>query len=135
MKKLILLLLPALFVSLSCTSGYTVKNKARVLSAEKFDNEVQARAKENFVDATEQKVFADFLKKNSRIEINSFELKGDNEAVGELTVQTFPRTLDPELKKVSGKEWQTKVQAALEKKSYPFTMKKTDVWTITGLPF
>lgn len=136
MKKLSLILMPFFFLSLACTANFTVKNKARVLTVEKFDNEVQARAKENFVDVTEQKVFADFIKKNSRVDLKSFELKSDTEAAGELTVETFPRSLDAELKKVSGKEWQAKVQAALEKKTYPFTMKKNaDVWELGPIAF
>jgi hypothetical protein len=136
MKKLILLFLPTLFLSLSCTSNFTVKNKALVLSAEKFDKAMEARAKENFVDLQEQTIYMEFLKKNSRIDIKNFDVKSDTEATGDLVVQTVPKPMDAELKKVSGKDWQAMVSAKLETKTYPITMKKIkDLWEIQDLPF
>lgn len=115
---------------LACTSTYTVKNRALFLSAEKFDNEVLALSKENFVDLEQQKVFADFVKKNSRIEIDQVEVKGD-EATANLRIHTISKSIYPEFKTVSGKDWKAKADAAMEYRNYSLTLKKSnDSWQI-----
>jgi hypothetical protein len=114
----------------ACTSNFVVRNQAVVLSAEKFDNEVIALSKENYTEAEQQKMFADFIKKNSRVEIDKIEVNG-NDATAELTIRTPSRALYPELKTLPGKEWATKVDTSMENRRYSLTLKKTgDSWGI-----
>ncbi len=101
------------------------------LSAEKFDNEASIAGKENFIDQEQQKVFADFIKANTRIDIDSVELQDDNAATARLVIETLPKSLYAELKTISGKEWKDKAKAAKEVKSYSLKLKKTNgAWEI-----
>lgn len=129
MKNIILVsyLVLGLYTGLSlsaCTSSYAVKNRALVLSAEKLDNELLASAKEHFVDVTQQKDVADFMKKNSRIDITNVEVKGDT-ATAELAVKSPAKKIYAELATISGKDWQSKVDSAMETKHYQVTLKKS----------
>lgn len=135
MKKQTFKYISILFLSLSlgltaCTKQ-RVKNKALVLAVEKFDNEANQTAQAFFVDQSMQKVFVDFTRANSRLEVDSVELKGDNEATAQLTIETFPKQLVEELSTISGKEWKAKVDAAKQKKTYTLKLQKVDdVWKL-----
>jgi hypothetical protein len=138
MKKWMLVLLPALF-SISflnaCTFGYNIKNKALVLSAEAFDQDVEKRGKDAFTEAEQQKAYAELLRKNSRLELKSFSLKGDNEATGELEIETVPRSLDADFAKTPRKDWATKFKSSVQSKTYTLQLKKTDTWQLSPLTF
>jgi hypothetical protein len=129
--KIKILIFTMLVLSVAaCTSPFTVKNRALVLSAEKFDNEAHVVAKENFADLEQQKVFADFIKKNSRLDVENVKLDGDN-ATAELVIKTPAKRVIPELKTISVKEWQSKAAAAMETRYYSLTLKKeNDSWAI-----
>jgi hypothetical protein len=130
MKTLFIPFLMMFFIS-ACTQTFTVKNRALVLSAERFDDEVQHVSKENFVDIEQQKVFADFIKKNSRIDVSDVEVK-DKEATAQLKIRTISKSIFPELKTISGKDWQAKVDANMEERSYSLVLKKSgDSWQIS----
>jgi hypothetical protein len=130
MKNKTLLVLFLSFLFTACLSTFVVKNRATVLSAEKFDNEVIAASKDNFVDLEQQKVFADFIKKNSRMVIDNVEVKDDT-ATADLTIISPARILYAEFKTISGKEWQAKADANMESRSFRLNLKKTnDSWQI-----
>lgn len=108
-----------------------VKNRALALSIEKFDAETQTAAQANFVDKEQQKVFAEFVRKNTKMQIDDVELQGDNAATAKLTIRTFSPTLYPELKTISGKDWKPKAEAAMESKIYNLKLAKDgDTWKI-----
>jgi hypothetical protein len=119
----------------ACTFGYNIKNKALVLSAEAFDQDVEKRGKDAFTDAEQQKAYAELLRKNSRLELKSFLLKDDNNATGELEVETVPRSLDEEFAKTPRKDWVTKFKSSVQSKTYPLQLKKTDTWQLSPLTF
>ncbi len=131
MKKILSVLFAVIFVFCGCTSSYAVKNRALVLAAENLDRELLASATQNFVDLEQQKIFADFMKKNSRVDVSNVDVKGD-EATAQLTVKTPAKTIYAVLGTISGKDWQAKVDASMETRHYSLSLKKTnDSWKIT----
>jgi hypothetical protein len=122
MKLKSLLLAFGILTLIACTTSFAVKNRALVLSAEKFDNEVLAIAKDSYVDLEQQKVFADFIKKYSRIDVNDVDIKGDD-ATAEMVIHTPARSIYPELKTISGKDWKAKADTAMENRTYALTLK------------
>jgi len=130
--KIISALPPFLMLfTLACTSSYGLKNKATLMSAEKFDKEVIALSKDQYPDPEQQKVFADFIKKNSRIEVSNVEIK-DETATADLAIWTPKQSVYPELKVVSGKVWKAKIDANMETRKYTLSLKKINKsWEIT----
>jgi len=126
MKKLITLISISLLMTLTGCTKQVVKNRALALSIEKFDDDAQAESKTQFVDVEQQKVFVDFVKTNTTIEVGNVELQGDNDATAKLTIKTFSKSIIPQLKEVSGKEWKAKIAAAMETKVYDLKLKKID---------
>lgn len=109
-----------------------VKNRALALSIEKFDAETKTAAEANFVDKEQQKVFSDFVRKNTKMQVDDVELQGDSAATAKLTIRTFSPTLYPELKTISGKDWKSRAEAAMETKSYTLKLAKDgDTWKIS----
>lgn len=132
MKKIITLISLGFLLVLSGCTQQSLKNRALFLSAEKFDNETQAAGKENFVDAEQQKVFSDFIKKNTRIDVSNVELQNENEATARLEIETLSKSQYATLKTISGKEWKEKVKSAKDKKTYILKLKKSNGnWEIT----
>lgn len=123
MKITLFVLSAILFAFCGCTSSYTVKNRALVLAAENLDTELQALAKQSFVDIEQQKDTANFMKKNSRVDISNVDVKGD-EATAELVVKTPAKKVYAELVAISGKDWQAKVDSSMEIKRYSLNLKK-----------
>ncbi|WP_413288996.1 hypothetical protein [Bdellovibrio sp. HCB337] len=124
--KYFVLLFAVLFVGLTGCTKYAIKNRALVLAVEKYDSEVQDTAKAQFVDKEQQKVFVDFAKLNTKLDVESIDIKSDTEATAQLKITTFPKTLVPELAGISGKDWKSKVDAAMETKSYTLKLQKAD---------
>jgi len=131
-SKLFSLIFVCLFLAFTGCTKQGVKNKALVLSVIQFDEEAQGIAKNNFGDPEMQKVFSDFTKQNTKIDVDNVELQGDNDATARLTIETFPLILVEQLKTISGKDWKAKVEGAKEVKKYNLKLKKIDdVWKIT----
>ena len=115
----------------ACTTKQRVKNKALVLAVEQFDTQVQETAKAQFVDQAMQNGFVDFTRENTKIEVESLDLKSDTEATAQLTIESFPMSLVEELKKTPLKDWKGKMAAAKQKKTYTLKLQKIDgVWKI-----
>lgn len=131
MKKLITLIsIGFLLVFVGCTKQ-GVKNRALAMSIEKFDNEAQVASKATFVDQEQQKMFADFIKLNTQIDVDNVELQGDNDATARLTIKTFSKSIYPELQAISGKDWKAKIATAMETKTYNLKLQKIDnAWKI-----
>lgn len=124
--KYFLLLFVSLFVGVTACTKQALKNRALVLAVEKFDNEAQDTAKAHFVDKEQQKVFTDFTKMNTKMEVDSIDIKSDTEATAQLSVKTFSKTIIPELTAMSGKDWKSKVEANMETKKYTLKLQKVD---------
>lgn len=109
-----------------------VKNRALSQSIEKFDSEAESASKATFVDQEQQKTFKDFIKVNTKIDVDNVELQGDNDATARLTIQTFSKSIYPELVTISGKGWKAKIATAMETKRYDLKLQKVDgMWKIT----
>lgn len=131
MKKYIALFTLSFAIALVGCTKQSVKNRALALSIEKFDNEAQTEGKANFVDEAQQKIFTDFVKMNTVIDVDNVELQGDNEATARLMIQSFSKSVIPELKTISGKDWKAKIESAKEVKTYNLKLKKVDnAWSI-----
>lgn len=114
-----------------CTNKQRVKNKALVLAVEQFDNQVQETAKAQFVDQALQKGFVDLTRENTKIDVESIDLKSDTEATAQLTIESFPMSLVEELKKTPIKDWKGKMAAAKQKKTYTLKLQKIEgTWKI-----
>ncbi|RYZ88515.1 MAG: hypothetical protein EOP04_09220 [Proteobacteria bacterium] len=123
MKKTIsVLMLMSVFLLASCTNNFAVKNKALVLSVEKFDNEVVAHSKDMYPDPEQQKMFSDFIKKNTKVEIDNVEVK-DEDGSADLAITTPKQSVYPELKGISGKDWKAKIDANMEVRKFKLTLK------------
>jgi hypothetical protein len=121
-----------LLLALTGCTKMSVKNKALALSVIQFDDEAQVIAKTNFADQEMQKVFLDFTKMNTKMDVDNVELQGNDEATAQLTVDTFPMILVEEFKTISGKDWKAKAEAAKQIKKYNLKLKKIgDAWKIT----
>ncbi len=125
MKKLIALISMGFLLAFTGCTKMGVKNRALVMSAEAFDNEAQSAAKTTFADQEQQKIFADFIKLNTQIDVSDVELQGDNDATAKLTVVTFSKSVYPELVAISGKDWKAKIAEKMETKHYNLKLKKT----------
>ena len=132
-KTIILIFISISFIFIGCTKQ-GIRNKALVLSVEKFDNEAQSAGKAHFVDLEQQKIFAEFIKSNTKIDVDNVELQNnDEEATARLIIDSFSKNLYTELPTISGREWKEKVKAARETKTYTLKLKKTkDIWQITN---
>jgi hypothetical protein len=131
MKKLLTTISVAFLLVFTGCTKQGIKNKALVLSAEKFDNESLEAGKANYVDLEEQKIFAEFIKKNTQIDVDNVEMQNDEEATARLIIVTLPKSVYAELKGISGKDWKEKVRGAKEVKTYNIKMKKIKgIWEI-----
>lgn len=131
MKKIITLLSIGFLLAFTGCTKQGIKNKALVMSVEAFDSEAQTAGKENFIDADQQKIFAEFIKKHTQIDVDNVETQGDSEATARLLIKTFSKSIYPELKTISGKDWAAKVSENMETKKYNLKLKKVDgVWKI-----
>ena len=124
MKTLITTISIAILLILTGCTKQVIKNKALVLSVEKFDNEALDAGKANYVDLEEQKIFAEFIKKNTKIDVRDVETQSDDEATGLLVIESLPKSIFPELKGVSGKDWNDKIKGTKEAHTYNLKMKK-----------
>ena len=125
-----LLMMSMLVLTTACISGFVAKNQVAVLEAEKFDNDLQAVAKENFSDPERQKIFSDFIKMNTRIDVQSMDIK-DKDATAELVLQTVPKNIYAEMKTTPSKDWKTKFWASQENRFYSLRLhKEGDSWQI-----
>lgn len=123
--------LTCLAFTTGCLSNYAVKNKALVLSVEKFDNAVIAHSKSLYPDPEQQKVFSDFIKKNSEIDVRNVEIK-DDDATADLEIKTPKESVYAELKGVSGREWKSKIDSNMEVRKFKLTLKNLKKsWEIT----
>jgi hypothetical protein len=124
MKKIILALLLGFTFAFSGCTKQSIKNRALFLSAEKFDNEAQIAGKENFVDLEQQKIFSEFIKVNTRIDVDKVELQNEDEATARLVIESFPKKLYASLQTISGKEWKEKLKVGRESNTYSLKLKK-----------
>jgi len=132
MKKLITFVSIGFLLAFTGCTKMGIKNRALLNSVEKFDEEAKAAAKLTFVDQEQQKTFADFIKVNTKIDVDNVEMQGDNDATARLTVQTFSKSIYPELAKISGKDWKAKIETAKEVRTYSLKLQKLDgKWQIT----
>lgn len=132
MKKLITYISLAFLLALTGCTKMGIKNRALSTSIEKFDDEAEAASKATFVDVEQQKTFKDFIKVNTRIDVDNVELQGDNEATARLTITTFSKSVYPELVAISGKDWKAKIATAMETKTYNLKLQKVDgTWKVT----
>jgi hypothetical protein len=132
MKKLITLISIGFLLAFTGCTKQGVKNRALVMSVENFDNDAQLAAKATFVDQEQQKAFADFIKMNTKIDVDNVEMQSDDEATARLTIVTFSKSVYPELVTISGKDWKTKIADKMETKHYNLKLKKADnAWKIT----
>lgn len=132
MKKIITLISLSFVLAIAGCTKQGIKNRALLLSVEKFDAEAQADGRANFVDQEQQKVFAEFIKKNTKIEVDNVEMQGDDSATARLTIQTFSKSVYPDLKTISGKDWAAKIATVKETRNYNLKLQKVNsVWKIT----
>jgi hypothetical protein len=128
--KLFILFFLLLGSSLVGCTKFAVKNKATVLSAESFDNELIRQSKDQYPDPEQQKMFSDYIKKNSRLEVSNVDIKDDT-ATADLSILTPKTSVFPEMKGVSGREWQAKIDANMETRKYKLNLKRIkDSWEI-----
>lgn len=129
--KYFFFLFVSLFLGVTACTKQGIKNRAVALAIEQFDDEAQTTAKTHFVDLEQQKVFIDFTKMSTKIEVESVEIKSDTEATAQLVIKTFPKSLAVELATISGKEWKNKADAAMETKTYTLKLQKVDnIWKL-----
>lgn len=132
MKKLITLVSIGFLLAFTGCTKQGIKNRALLVSVEKFDADAQTAAKATFVDQEQQKTFADFIKLNTKIDVDNVEMQGDEAATARLTVQTFSKSIYPELVTISGKDWKAKIATAMETKRYNLKLQKIDgTWKVT----